>query len=335
MSKLKMKTTATLMTILFLASIIAIPVQAKTGVNLVNGDFESPEVTHLDKWDIFDSGTDGLGWMVEWADDYTGAPETAKLELHRAANGWSSYNGEQYAELDTDWDGPDGSLKGEPASVKIYQDLETLPGKLYTLSYAWSPRPNHDDNELKVYWDGNEVGYHSGSGGNNTEWHPDSCYVLATSSLTRLEFVEVGTPSARGMFLDAVSIARVHTAPFNCEISITLIWTDTEFYWHGTITGDIEGTFIITPDPDPSFPGSTEHFLETWVIETDVGDIELSQEGVWNFKTGMWRSNGMVTAATGPWMYFIGANVHVSCVTTLPIQHGMTGTGTLLISGFR
>ena len=122
--------------------------------------------------------------------------------------------------------------------------------------------------------------------------------------------------------------------PLKCEIEIKLDLIN--FQWIGAIYGDIEGTFIITPDPDPSFPGSTEHFLETWVIEpTAGGEIRLYQEGVWNFKTGRWRSNGMVTAASEGWEYLIGCNVHVRGVTTLPIQHGMTGIGTLLMSGFR
>ena len=122
--------------------------------------------------------------------------------------------------------------------------------------------------------------------------------------------------------------------PLKCEISIVL---DLDlFQWNGIITGDIEGTFISTPDPDPSFPGSTEHFLETMVIEPTVGgEIRLYQEGVWNFKTGKFRANGMVIAASGGWEYLIGCNVHVRGVTTLPIQHGMTGEGTLLMSGFR
>jgi hypothetical protein len=122
--------------------------------------------------------------------------------------------------------------------------------------------------------------------------------------------------------------------PLKCEIEIVLDLIN--FQWVGTITGDIEGTFIITPDPDPGFPGSTEHYLETWVIKpTGGGEIRLYQEGVWNFKTGRFRSNGMVTAASGGWEYLIGCNVHVRGVTTLPIEHGMTGAGTLLMSGFR
>lgn len=47
-------------------------------------------------------------------------PETPLLEIHDHALGFDAYSGDQYAELDTDWDGPHGSLNGEPASVKIY-----------------------------------------------------------------------------------------------------------------------------------------------------------------------------------------------------------------------
>ena len=91
--------------------------------------------------------------------------------------------------------------------MKIYQDLETLSGEPYTLSYAWSPRPNHDDNELEVWWNGEKIGDHSGSGGSNMAWTLETMLVYAsTGSTTRLEFVEVGTPDSRGMFLDAVSV---------------------------------------------------------------------------------------------------------------------------------
>lgn len=121
--------------------------------------------------------------------------------------------------------------------------------------------------------------------------------------------------------------------PLGCDISIVLDLN--LFQWNGTITGDVEGDFIITPDPVPPFPGKTEHFLETWVISTTDGYIRLYQEGVWNMKTGKWRSNGMVTSADGNWMYLIGCNAHVRGVTTLPIEHGMTGEGRLTISGFR
>ena len=125
--------------------------------------------------------------------------------------------------------------------------------------------------------------------------------------------------------------------PLRCELEIELDWV--EFKWFGTITGDIEGTFTIFPDPEPSFPGILEHYLETWVIEieTDDGDtIELIQEGVWSFKTFKFKSNGWVTAATGTWAYLLGSDAHVRGVTTefLGPPYPIYGTGTMWLCGF-
>lgn len=190
-------------------------VQECVSGSVVNGDFEAPIVNQPTyKWDIFDSGTTGLGWTVEWYDGSTSyggqtRPEPAHLELHRGVNNWSSYNGTQHAELDTDWDGPGGGLNNEPASVKIYQDIATCPGRTYTLSYAWSPRPGHGDNELDVYWNGSSIATHSGSGGSNTMWTEVIKTGLPSAGYsTRLEFIETGTPDSLGMFLDAVSVVE-------------------------------------------------------------------------------------------------------------------------------
>jgi hypothetical protein len=122
--------------------------------------------------------------------------------------------------------------------------------------------------------------------------------------------------------------------PLNCDISLTLD-LGPPVVWNGVISGDIVGTLVITADPQPSFPGQTEHFLETWVITTADGTIALYQDGVWNMKTGRWRSNGMITAASDDWMYLISATMHVRGVTTLPVQQGMTGQGRVVISGDR
>jgi hypothetical protein len=177
---------------------------------LVNGDFESPVVNQPTyKWDIFPSGTTGLGWIVEWAGDYTGAPTPAYLELHRGVNGWTSYDGNQHAELDTDWQGV-GSAGGEKASVRIYQDLQTCPDQDYTLTFFYSPRPAHDDNVLAVYWDGGLVETYlaDGSGNSNTVWTEVTLDVTASGLTTRLEFIEAGNPDSYGMFLDAVSVQK-------------------------------------------------------------------------------------------------------------------------------
>ena len=188
---------------------------------LVNGDFEFPVVDTTQGWQIYPSGTEGLGWTVKWMpaveETFGGLdrPDPAYLELHRAGvgeipSGWTAYDGSnQYAELDTDWDGPGGSLNNEQASVKIYQDIPTC-GQTFTLKYAWSPRPDHDDNKLEVYWKGALIATHEASGVGNagTEWTLETHTNLTSNpnSTTRLEFRETGNPDSFGMFLDAVSI---------------------------------------------------------------------------------------------------------------------------------
>lgn len=180
-----------------------------------NGGFEMPVVTATQGWDIFDSGTSGIGWTVEWYDgstSYDGSirPEPAHLELHRGVNNWQPHSGDQYAELDTDWDGPDGGLNNEPASVKITQDVDTTTGCEYTLTYYWSPRPGHGDNILSVFIDGENIANHSedGSGNSNTNWHEETYTFTGIGSTIEIGFVETGTPDSLGMFLDDVSITE-------------------------------------------------------------------------------------------------------------------------------
>lgn len=171
---------------------------------VVNGGFEAPDLPEGRAWDIYDSGTEGLGWTVEWAGTYPGAPEPAHLELHTSGTVVNAYEGSnQYAELDTDWDGPGGGLGGEPASVRIYQDLETCPGQTYTLKYAWQPRPGQDS-LLAVSWDGTEPTPASSVVVNG--WNVVTASVTASGLTTRLEFVETGPADSFGMFLDGVSI---------------------------------------------------------------------------------------------------------------------------------
>lgn len=196
-----------------MASLVAIPVQAYDGNLVVNGDFETPVVPPELAWQIYDSGTTGLGWTVEWVysypwpfpSPYPPAPPIAKLELQRGLLG-PSYDGSQNAELDTDW----GYYPSEPASVRIYQEFATVAGGFYTLEYAWSPRPGWVNNILEVWWEGILVGYHSSVGYTSTQWSLESILVVASTSLTRIDFVEVGFPDTQGMLLDAVSVILDH-----------------------------------------------------------------------------------------------------------------------------
>ena len=197
-------------------------VQCCTNVpEVLNSSFEVPAVSHSSGWDIYDSGYTGLRWTVEWyggSTSYGGQtrPETAHLELHKSGNlpntseipdGWQAKDGSQYAELDTDWNGHSGSLNNEPASVKIYQDLQTCPGQEYTLKFSWAHRPDSRVSKLKVFWNGAQVGSEfTGSGGSSTIWHDETFTVSATGETTTLEFVETGNPDSYGMFLDDVQV---------------------------------------------------------------------------------------------------------------------------------
>jgi predicted ribosomally synthesized peptide with SipW-like signal peptide len=182
---------------------------------VVNGGFETPVVTTAQKWDIFPNGTSGLSWTVEWVGDessYGGIdrPEPSLQELHRGVNGWLPAVGEQYTELDTDWDGPNGSVNNEPALVRISQEITTTIGAKYHLSYQFSPRPgtNSADNQLKVYLGGNLVGNHSANGSSQNNWTKHTYQFEANSTTTKLEFVGGGASNSLGIFLDDVSLTE-------------------------------------------------------------------------------------------------------------------------------
>jgi len=212
--------------------------------NLIqNGSFEVPEVTDSAKWQIFSSGTSGLVWTVEWnggSTTYQGRtrPDPALVEYHEGVLG-PAQDGDQYAELDSDWFGPHDSLNGEPALVKIYQNITTVPGEKYKLHYYFSPRPNTNNTENTMYVNINGVQVAQNgpvAGGGSIVWTEYTYEFTATNSSTKVEFVGGGTNDSLGIFLDNVS---VH--PFNCTYQITggtcTLWDlkdlgEGDYYWH-------------------------------------------------------------------------------------------------------
>lgn len=226
-----MKGKIVLLTNLVLIAMLATIGASAQGTNLVaNGSFEDPIVTDPNAWDIYPSGTPGLGWSVEWTpadDNFPGLPAVANAELQRQPGEWVSYDGQQHTELDSDWDGPEGTIVNEQANVRIYQDLPTCPGGVYELQYAWSPRPLWANNAMEVWWGDDVVAKHVASGANNTNavWTLETLELTAPGDLTRLAFVEVGYPDAEGMLLDGVSVVeigcgvnvQVHAEPACCD----------------------------------------------------------------------------------------------------------------------
>lgn len=177
---------------------------------IVNESFEYPALPS-GSWGVFDNST-FVGWQASW---YGGSssfgPYTRpdpKIEVHRGVNGWSSADGSQHLELDSDWTGPVGNFGPEPASISLTQNVPTIVGYTYTLSWKYSPRPNYDKNHLQVKVNGSEV-FNSGVmvGGSDVNWQSASYTFVATSNLTSITFTEVGEPDSYGMLLDDVSLS--------------------------------------------------------------------------------------------------------------------------------
>src|SRR3989344_287971 len=244
------------------------------GVNLIeNSGFETPVVTDDEKWDIFDSGTAGLGWLVNWMASVTDpAPDIAKLELHQGVNGWTSNSGEQHAELDTDWQGP-GGPSGEQASVAIYQDIPTVPGREYKLSFSFSPRPDTDSSEnvLGILWDGVLEDTVTAAGGGNTSWTDHEYTFVAADNSTKLEFQDQGTPNSLGTFLDDVSLECLP----ECNPAEMVVVSDSDMM----VWRDIEDTPAVPLTfRHPAWTADVGDPSAQWVWEEDgVGDPEATE----------------------------------------------------------
>lgn len=177
----------------------------KSGNNLVvNGGFESPLVTaHNNKWQLFDSSQ--VGWTVAWRED--GIEDEPVVEL-QSSNLWTPYEGNQYAELDSHYYNP--SENPPRASVSISQNIPTVPGRRYTLSFVLSPRPGRpaSDNRLKIEF-GPIIDITSaidGTGKSDTDWRPYSYSFLASATSTLLRFTDLGTANSLGTFIDNVAV---------------------------------------------------------------------------------------------------------------------------------
>jgi hypothetical protein len=118
------------------------------------------------------------------------------LEIWDTLRGYLAADGTQNIELDGQ----------DPTTIS--QTPATAAGTCYELSYAWSPRPACDDNQMIVYVDDVEVAYHSASGTDNlaTQWTLETLYFKAANSSTTIAFAGVGPADGFGMLLDAVSL---------------------------------------------------------------------------------------------------------------------------------
>lgn len=163
---------------------------------VINGSFEDTVVTHPSLWDTFMNGALGLVWKVLRRD---GSPSDKGLEIQRGYSGWLAADGQQFAELDG------------YHPVKIFQDIDTQPGKMYKISLAFSPRPNTPavENAVHVTWGGSPIADVAADSvvTTQTTWQTYTYWVPATAETMELALADAGaTADSLGTFIDDVSV---------------------------------------------------------------------------------------------------------------------------------
>lgn len=288
---------------------------------IANGSFEAPIVQDPALWDIFPSGTASLIWQAEWADinansyQSVSRPEPAMIELHRSVAGWLPKDGQQHAELDSDWQGPSGSLDGEPALVKIYQDVPTVIGRSYHLSYWFSPRPGtgSSQNELTAMADNLVLRTDSsdGSPNANTVWTNYTADFTATGLITRIAFVGGGTNDSLGVFLDDVALnscGRVTAVRYVIRQKPKCA-DDNDPTVHPPVTEDAQGNFIC-PEGSSMMPLLCPYLSKH---ETTGDGTEPENDG-----TGITAFHGL----PGPWTLAIANAMAVNTTGELSAPLG-------------
>lgn len=115
----------------------------------------------------------------------------------------SPFAGNQFVELDS---------TGESS---IFQDLPTIAGAQYLLSFAFSARPGVALNSMAVFWNGSSVTTvtANGVGLSDTSWTVYSFNVAASATTTRLQFSGLGPSDGMGEYIDAVSVEAAVPEP--------------------------------------------------------------------------------------------------------------------------
>lgn len=160
-------------------------VSLSTNANIVvNGGFEEPIIAP-NSFAVFPSIT---GWDTDFG----------FIEIQSGIAG-APFEGNQFAELDgfgTD-------------SRNIFQDLPTMLGVDYTLSFIFSPRPGTPavDNNVDVLLNSISVLMIAPTvGGADTMWAPFSVMFTAIGPVTRLEFQDLGPGNNLGGYIDDVEV---------------------------------------------------------------------------------------------------------------------------------
>jgi hypothetical protein len=209
---------------IFVVMLLASVGAASATVNLVtNGGFEAPVLPSGQAWNIFDNGV-VPGWSVAWttADPVSwnghSRPVVAKMELQHTGlvEGILSAEGNQHAELDTDWFGPAGGILGSPSDVTISQTINTIPGAHYTVSYEEHCRPSDTHNPCTLQFDWSGFSPSPNTPGPTHAADPWTTYTydrVATGTSTTIAFTDTGVPDSIGALIDNVIVTQTSSPP--------------------------------------------------------------------------------------------------------------------------
>lgn len=170
-----------------LALALLAPAGAARADMIVNGGFEAPVIANpsFSTFQAIPGWTTAFGPGIEVQNHVAGSP----------------FAGNQFVELDSS------------ANSGMYQDLATVAGQAYRLSFAYSPRPGVAANStgIDVLWGGSTVSSLAlnGVGLSDTAWQVYTLDLTATSSLTRLQFNATGLSDSLGGYIDNVSVNAV------------------------------------------------------------------------------------------------------------------------------
>ena len=173
---------------IILAALLAAPLIASAANLVVNGSFEANAQPN-GSWNIYSNLT---GW--------TGGANGIELRNNVAG---AAQDGANYVELDTS------------TNSSISQNIGTMLGTQYNLSFAYSPREGVSaaSNGIEVFWSGVSQGVFTGNGGSGNVWAEESMIVTGAASSSSLSFQAVGASDSLGGSLDAVSLTAAVPEP--------------------------------------------------------------------------------------------------------------------------
>lgn len=171
-----------------------VPTSAFSAELVTNGGFETPTVSSPCCNTVPPDTLDG----------WTATPNVnVVVGTYGSTNGNLAYQGNQYLDL-----------VGQGGTGSIYQDLTTVAGQLYTLTFEYSHNlftPSSAMSASASVSVGSlfAIVSHDTGDTSNLDWRPYSGTFTATGSTTRLTFTNLTGGVNEGVLLDAVSVAPV------------------------------------------------------------------------------------------------------------------------------